>query len=347
MRSPTAPRGLSPRVRGNRHAFWATGMRGRSIPACAGEPDVVWRADHANEVYPRVCGGTSHPAPSSTEQEGLSPRVRGNHNRRLVQLHIDRSIPACAGEPRRVPRQRDETRVYPRVCGGTDTGVAELMGDRGLSPRVRGNLAGAHSGAAPFRSIPACAGEPVFGGPNRGWHKVYPRVCGGTQGRQRQPPTFGGGGLSPRVRGNPSSVTRKFSIAGSIPACAGEPAPAAAVWGIPGVYPRVCGGTVLHVGALRRVTRSIPACAGEPQGGSSANPSQWVYPRVCGGTGRPAPALVFGQGLSPRVRGNPISGGTLAARNGSIPACAGEPRGACAGRAYSGVYPRVCGGTLG
>ena len=50
-------------------------------------------------------------------------------------------------------------------------------------------------------SIPACAGEPTTIPLGDLPNKVYPRVCGGTirfdsNGRV-------GGGLSPRVRGNP------------------------------------------------------------------------------------------------------------------------------------------------
>ena len=55
--------------------------------------------------------------------------------------------------------------------------------------------------------------------------------------------------------------------------------------------------------------------------------SSWgVYPRACGGTYRDCPALGLGQGLSPRVRGNP---GVMVARAPFIT-----------------VYPRACGGTV-
>ena len=51
------------------------------------------------------------------------------------------------------------------------------------------------------------------------------------------------------------------------------------------------------------------------------------------------------EGLSPRVRGNPM----MVRRNGltvrSIPACAGEPKGGLTNWRIGRVYPRVCGGT--
>ena len=52
------------------------------------------------------------------------------------------------------------------------------------------------------------------------------------------------------------------------------------------------------------------------------------------------------QGLSPRVRGNPVSPDNFIFLHGSIPACAGEPlTGLHDGFSFR-VYPRVCGGTL-
>ena len=50
-----------------------------------------------------------------------------------------------------------------------------------------------------------------------------------------------------------------------------------------------------------------------------------VYPRVCGGTEVERVAELGQQGLSPRVRGNHLTGGIVRTTMGSIPACAGEP----------------------
>ena len=95
------------------------------------------------------------------------------------------------------------------------------MFDRGLSPRVWGNLAKAIVESGRWRSIPACAGEPMTGDDQSEDHAVYPRVCGGTSG-----PAVGYarlGGLSPRVRGNHALFLGNQAVPGSIPACAGEP----------------------------------------------------------------------------------------------------------------------------
>ena len=70
---------------------------------------------------------------------------------------------------------------------------------------------------------------------------------------------------------------------------------------------------------------SIPACAGEPFLSSLTLITLSVYPRVCGGTVGTLTTASTGVGLSPRVRGNRDSGYVRTDRNGSIPACAGEP----------------------
>ena len=91
---------------------------------------------------------------------------------------------------------------------------------------------------------------------------------------------------------------------------------------------------------------SIPAYAGEPRDVLAGRYVAVVYPRVCGGTLTQTDRNPFCNGLSPRMRGNRVA---LTEGNGitrSIPAYAGEPRFPTAVRSMSGVYPRVCGGTM-
>ena len=131
------------------------------------------------------------------------------------------------------------------------------------------------------------------------------------------------------------------------------------------VYPRVCGGTHRRshsrhcsTGLSPRVRgnprsvffnlywlRSIPACAGEPPRAYPIAAAWRVYPRVCGGTLAAQPSPSDGPGLSPRVRGNPLTAIVTWRIDGSIPACAGEPLPVQHISRQGGVYPRVCGGT--
>ena len=114
------------------------------------------------EVYPRVCGGTAVVATGRTTVPGLSPRVRGNRIHTNAIWAMNRSIPACAGEPRPSALLGRRTPVYPRVCGGTCI-LSTLFPDRnGLSPRVRGNPLGSLPYGIASGSIPACAGEPML-----------------------------------------------------------------------------------------------------------------------------------------------------------------------------------------
>ena len=294
---------------------------------------------------------------------GLSPRVRGNHEKLHDEIPSWGSIPACAGEPHSAGLSASSLGVYPRVCGGTGMAGLDKSEGTGLSPRVRGNLSGFSPPASSQGSIPACAGEPgASRGRLRRWW-VYPRVCGGTQGSSTTPARSRG--LSPRVRGNRTHPPAGCQCAGSIPACAGEPLRLAASTRASRVYPRVCGGTATVTGpspsrwGLSPRVRgnrprkrdamphpgSIPACAGEPDCRTTARRRCRVYPRVCGGTNCVWTDCTSRRGLSPRVRGNPRPERSRLERSGSIPACAGEPAPAAPGATFSRVYPRVCGGT--
>ena len=161
---PASGGGLSPRVRGNQCARGGRWQCGWSIPACAGEPTTMTSKLSVSRVYPRVCGGTCHHAAPGQIGNGLSPRVRGNRPDDIVFDAGVRSIPACAGEPLPEVEGEADTRVYPRVCGGTWRPRPASAAYIGLSPRVRGNRQSAPSTLLPQGSIPACAGEPPLPG---------------------------------------------------------------------------------------------------------------------------------------------------------------------------------------
>ena len=255
---------------------------------------------------------------------------------------------------------------------------------RGLSPRMRGNLAKPLENELRAGSIPAHAGEPYRDFLHYHRVRVYPRACGGTRadGSDRRSPKVypracGGTGtpsfrrrrihgLSPRMRGNPKHTPRQSRTGGSIPAHAGEPPAKSSSHRKPTVYPRACGGTAFEPmertsskGLSPRmrgnhhwacvcglVLGSIPAHAGEPKPAGAENGGAGVYPRACGGTVLEIPGEVVLKGLSPRMRGNPhvMPGGMRV--KGSIPVHAGEPPSGPRRSAGRRVYPRACGGTL-
>ena len=168
------------------------------------------------------------------------------------------------------------------MCGGAAADRGAGYVGPGLSPRVRGSLPYHPSRPCLCRSIPACAGEPLFLLLATLLNTVYPRVCGGAFGAPFCIQLSGG--LSPRVRGSLNGQGQEFAQSRSIPACAGEPTSGDPNDKLRRVYPRVCGGASLgcpqpgsHPGLSPRVRgsrstglpsplrmRSIPACAGEP-----------------------------------------------------------------------------------
>ena len=168
-----------------------------------------------------MCGGTVPGFLPNQVVGGLSPRVRGNQVVPVQPIGIVRSIPACAGEPTDSSTVCCPVAVYPRVCGGTAFFSADSSIAEGLSPRVRGNLYVRPPRQRQVRSIPACAGEPVWINISSSSVAVYPRVCGGTAlAFSMVRPWLG---LSPRVRGNRSRYEYASGPPRSIPACAGEP----------------------------------------------------------------------------------------------------------------------------
>ena len=110
-----------------------------SIPARAGEPGIHAGMENQVRVYPRACGGTKKRSRMCMASNGLSPRVRGNHDTTFLEITAQRSIPARAGEPVLSHGIKVKGSVYPRACGGTMTLRSSKSLRSGLSPRVRGN----------------------------------------------------------------------------------------------------------------------------------------------------------------------------------------------------------------
>ena len=152
-------------------------------------------------------------------------------------------------------------------------------------------------------------------------------------------------GLSPRLRGNLRINNDRSVLPRSIPAPAGEPARIRYGSRRTAVYPRACGGTCTPrerypcpqglsprlrgnpaVQASRSVYRgSIPAPAGEPPASLYLHDEPAVYPRACGGTLADYMNANGIDGLSPRLRGNPVQCFRSPRAVRSIPAPAGEP----------------------
>ncbi len=193
---------------------------------------------------------------------------------------------------------------------------------RGRSPHARGSPLGGDDARPHQGSIPACAGEPLGASYLLGAREVDPRMRGGAMQQSLSGRT--GEGRSPHARGSRLPPGQQQRLAGSIPACAGEPV--RRVLGDAGrwVDPRMRGGAALEVrdsvrsqgrsphargsqvsslGVSARV-RSIPACAGEPYPFPPALRATVVDPRMRGGAANGYRLRMVTKGRSPHARGS-------------------------------------------
>ena len=206
----------------------------------------------AMRVYPRAGGGTGYSANKAYDGEGLSPRRRGNLADNPETSELMGSIPAQAGEPRRLAvLARLPPRVYPRAGGGTPSSSTSSDPALRVYPRAGGGTdSPGRRIPAPYAtsgSIPAQAGEPAL---SEGSDYIYDP------------------GLSPRRRGNPCpDGSAPAHALGSIPAQAGEPSPPSRdtdVRSTIGSIPAQAGEPMRAVRGGLDCAGSIPAQAGEP-----------------------------------------------------------------------------------
>ena len=247
------------------------------------------------------------------------------------------------------------------MYGEAACGYVYRLHRNGLSPRVRGSLAGVDRTATVFGSIPACTGKPQPASSHACEGSVYPRVYGEALTLSLTVNRLGG--LSPRVRGSHGYSRRGRCWQRSIPACTGKPLNDIAPADTLRVYPRVYGEAAvpqrkaaLAKGLSPRVRgsrfaadcacppeRSIPACTGKPPRRVQSGSGTAVYPRVYGEAAAPRPIRLWYRGLSPRVRGSLRDELKRSSNLRSIPACTGKPRPIIRCAVTAAVYPRVYG----
>ena len=266
-------------------------------------------------------GGNRAVAVARVRSVGLSPRGRGKPCFSRSIDTMSGSIPAWAGETCCDSPPDRTAAVYPRVGGGNEPFRRYAYSNGGLSPRGRGKRLPAPLLSDGRRSIPAWAGETggLYFEPGN-W-AVYPRVGGGNSGAGLT--WRAGGGLSPRGRGKPATLTLQINGCRSIPAWAGETCTSARLARKLGVYPRVGGGNLRlpalsitfgglsprgrgkhgRQDALTGIMRSIPAWAGETGRRGRTEIRHQVYPRVGGGNIDRHVLAARAYGLSPRGRG--------------------------------------------
>ena len=152
-------RGSSPRVRGTRLLEKEAVVAARIIPACAGNTrHSLFFLAHTRD-HPRVCGEHRHSLVRVARQPGSSPRVRGTLLYHESNSHVNRIIPACAGNTASRPPIVRQPRDHPRVCGEHFSWPLPACFLGGSSPRVRGTPFRLLLKFAKVGIIPACAGN--------------------------------------------------------------------------------------------------------------------------------------------------------------------------------------------
>ncbi len=216
-----ADQGPSPHARGSLGSVSSVKVAVRSIPACAGEPISRAEVSLFPRVHPRMRGGAAISITTHRLAGGPSPHARGSRVTHVQPLLLERSIPACAGEPLREPCAGEYRQVHPRMRGGAPASVPPVNGRKGPSPHARGSHSPPLIKSIDERSIPACAGEPSVQLTAPYMCRVHPRMRGGAA--RAAFVDHLASGPSPHARGSPSRLIQAVRLMRSIPACAGEP----------------------------------------------------------------------------------------------------------------------------
>ena len=312
--------GPSPRARGAACSPDRYANRSGTIPACAGSSAPAGSPRPTRRDHPRVRGEQGHLAQHPELKRGPSPRARGAVRPRRLQLVAGGTIPACAGS-RPTDRQSNAcAQDHPRVRGEQLSGSRPVIPPLGPSPRARGAGGDDSSRCPPIPTIPACAGSRRPATESPSMPRDHPRVRGeqGPGSAVRRSPR----GPSPRARGAGRVRCGGPPRQGTIPACAGSRAPAAAR-------------------AWRAGT--IPACAGSRPASRTSRRGRRDHPRVRGEQSAQPGCQRSTTGPSPRARGADPSRSTPRDFPGTIPACAGSSGRPAWWPRRPGDHPRVRG----
>ena len=130
--------GSSPRMRGAQAGSLRLLFEPRIIPADAGSTRLDCHRYHAGGDHPRGCGEHYLLEWRFEHVEGSSPRMRGARTELYTANEAHRIIPADAGSTVMPSPSGRSCWDHPRGCGEHRSNRAELRGQVGSSPRMRG-----------------------------------------------------------------------------------------------------------------------------------------------------------------------------------------------------------------
>jgi len=255
-----ATNGSSPRARGTHKRAHAAYLKGRFIPAGAGNTVHTHNQRPSTAVHPRGRGEHAPGVVSVVDVCGSSPRARGTQFGTRSQAQHARFIPAGAGNTASLRHTRRCWPVHPRGRGEHMPVCARKTIPIGSSPRARGTLPQDRAEAASHRFIPAGAGNTLRTTLFAARPTVHPRG----RGEHAHPiqEARNENGSSPRARGTPLAGTGRHRGSAVHPRGRGEHlAQARVTVRTTGSSPRARGTPVRPGGRWRR-WRFIPAGAG-------------------------------------------------------------------------------------
>ena len=235
--------GSSPRMRGKPVARQYPIGRGRIIPAHAGQTNRPRGIRGQGADHPRACGANSSARRISGASHGSSPRMRGKRVRVLLELGVNRIIPAHAGQTIAPRYQQTMCPDHPRACGANRQKKLPTPRQNGSSPRMRGKLVDGFAGIVRDRIIPAHAGQTSAASPAAMPTPDHPRACGANAFSGTLPHI--GDGSSPRMRGKPEPWGRRRLSERIIPAHAGQTNGGRGVFLRFADHPRACGANLI------------------------------------------------------------------------------------------------------
>ena len=210
--------------------------------------------------HPRVCGEEGSAPRSSTAGRGSPPRVRGRGRSIAAGSGCLGITPARAGKSGNSLFRFLFSGDHPRACGEESCTGAEIGGDMGSPPRVRGRVWDSKVKHWRSRITPARAGKRS----TRRWTACpiwdHPRACGEECGQWS--PKIRGSGSPPRVRGRvPLASCRCWGLR-ITPARAGKRKTQGLFPQVIQDHPRACGEERWLHGSRRRSLGSPPRVRG-------------------------------------------------------------------------------------
>ena len=191
--------GSSPRMRGKPRRRGRHALRGRIIPAHAGQTSSTYTESSWITDHPRACGANPQIFTDKEYMIGSSPRMRGKLHQVQRATYADRIIPAHAGQT-----PPDSPPVvfhpdHPRACGANAAVRRSFMIPSGSSPRMRGKHRIIVGAKMEPRIIPAHAGQTIVPRHPRTMCPDHPRACGANL--ESNASSCCATGSSPRMRG--------------------------------------------------------------------------------------------------------------------------------------------------